>query len=152
MPKKFKFSLEKILRYRKEIEDNQVIQLKHNIHELEQNKTQLSNLVNQKNNFLNSNSDKKNLKLNDRKILSDYIGQMSNEIQNHNIEVNKSLRQVEQSRKELENVTKDRKILQNLKEKHFLTHSKEIKMVEEKRNKEIGIQNTYKNKPMGSII
>jgi len=152
MPKKFKFSLEKVLRYRKEIEDNQVIQLKHNIHKLEQNKTQLSNLENQKNNFLNSNSDKKNLKLNDRKILSDYIGQMSNEIQNQNIEVNKSFRQVEQSRKELENVTKDRKVLQNLKEKHFSTHSKETKMVEEKKINEIGIQNTYKNKPMGNIV
>ena len=154
MVKIFRFPLQKVLDVRQTIENSKAIALSRSQIQLSSDKAKLKNLNTKKDTYLdsgtNSNSMHLALSLNDLKISTDYINQLNNMIQNQTGEVEKSNQIVDKDRNVLIEASRDKKVVEKLKEHHLERYVKDNRSRSIKQESEIALQVTQKNKQDGT--
>ncbi len=127
MAKSFHFPLQKVLEFKKTIEDTQAIALKKSQLSLDKESGHLNNLTQKKDALLNVKEDdcinSENLSLNKLQISSDYVSQLNDKISSQVQVVEKSNEIVDKERDDLIEASKNKKIVEKLRE-HQLTDYK----------------------------
>jgi flagellar FliJ protein len=147
MPKKFNFSLENILKYRKSMENDRSINLNNRKIELEREESKLKQINELKEISLEkSRHSGGNLNLLNRKIHYEYLEQMNQNIMKQNRSVQLSEARVEKARQSLQEETQRKKILEKLKDKQYENFKVNFRRQEEKDNSEAALRkNFYKS-------
>ncbi len=131
MPKSFKFPLQKVLEYRQKAEDLKAINLQKSKNILIEKQNQHNSLVQQKNQALDQDKLEKSQQISivALKISKDYISQISDNIDKKKEEIKISDKNVDKDRKILLKATKEKKIVENLRERKFVDYT-----IENRRN------------------
>ena len=148
MSKRFRFSLENILKYQKNLEDDKVINLKNKQYQLTLEKKKLDSAKSLKERVFNDISDNEPGKLDilGKRINQAYVDQLSGHI-NTQVEIfKKSTESVVNARELLQEETKKKKILEKLKEKQLDKYKIKLRRKEEKDNSEIALRKSFFNK------
>ena len=147
MPKKFTFSLENILKYRKNLQNNKMIKLHNTKILLETEKEKLSEIETLKSQTLKSGKIENPQKINllNRQIFHEYVDQINDNISQQNLTINNSRKKVIEATEELNDETKRKKILEKLKEKHLDEFKIDIRRKEEKDNSELALRKSFFN-------
>ncbi len=145
MPKKFTFSLENILQYRKSLQSDKQLRLHNKKVELDNEKDKLTNIKSLKEKTLQQKNTGKRLDLHKKKVYSEYINQIDDNLKEQGNAVEKSRKKVLQATEKLKEETKRKKILEKLKDKHFESYKEDLKKEEEKVNSEIALRKKYYN-------
>jgi len=147
MPKKFKFSLENILKYRKNLQDNKMLKLHNTKIELESEQQKLSEIKDLKNETLNNGQINQTQKINllNRKIFHEYVNQINDNISQQNQVIRNSKKRVIEATDELNEETKRKKILEKIKEKHQDEFKIDMRRKEEKDNSEVALRKSFYN-------
>lgn len=148
MPKKFRFSLENILHYRKNLQDDKTLKLHNKKVELDNEETKLQNIKSLKEKTLteaktNDQSDRLNI-LN-RKIYDGFVEQINETMKHQHQQIDHTRTKVMQATEELNEETKRRKILEKLKERQLESFKKDLRRKEEKDNSEIALRKITSN-------
>jgi len=118
MSKAFRFSLQKVLNYRKSVEDKCVIVLKRSQSALNQAEETLHRMEHTKSYFLSEQAENaRPVSLAELQISTDYLNQMNGMIDRQAVEVTRSEKAVEKDRKVLLGAAKERKITEKLRER-----------------------------------
>ncbi|SRR6056297_1914061 len=149
MPKKFKFSLENILHYRKNLQDDKTLKLHNKKVELDHEQTKLQNIKTLKEQTLTeakiaNQSDRMNIL--HRKIYDGYVEQINESMKQQHQRVDHTHGRVMQATEELNEETKRRKILEKLKERQLELFKKDLRRKEEKDNSEIALRKINSNR------
>jgi len=144
MHKTTQFPLQKVLNYRQTIEDTRGIILKQAQSLLHREEQKLDDLENHKDSVLNNNQ--KNIQ--EEKLLTtttllqtmDYIVQLNDKIEAQHNHVKKTSRKVEKNRNEYIQASKNRKVIEKLKEKFLTEYHKDFRKKELKQESEIANQ------------
>jgi flagellar FliJ protein len=141
MSKSFSFSLEKVFEYRKNVENKRAVELSRAQSELKKKKDELNQLKIKKEQTIKESEDESKqsskINLNQLKVSQDYILQLNEDITNQNKQVTKSGKSVKINLGKLLEASKDKKILENLKSKHFDEFKKMKKHIENKKDDEV---------------
>ena len=144
MAKSFNFSLKKVLKYRIDQEDLKASDLKKSKAALRLEKNRLKHLQTKKSNHLGETedliNDEETISIERLKTSSDYLAQLNEKISNQDDKVEKSNQKVNQIRKELIETSKNRKILEKLREKHYTNYKEQSKKEERRIESEIALR------------
>jgi len=144
MAKSFSFSLEKIIDVRKNIENKKAVELNKSKIVLKKKQNELDKLKGEKekaiHNTLFNNEKTDKLNINKLKINNDYLSQLNKNIESQKKNVNTSNKFVQENRNKLLFASKEKKVLEKLKEKAQLNYKKIKNMQENKAENEITIQ------------
>ncbi len=136
MAKAFRFSLQKVLDFRRNIETQQAVELSAARAELNLNKHKLQGLHQKKSGFLSS-LDENQTSLQNLKIQKSYLDQLSGEIRLQQENVARSDQTVKEKIEKLVEVSRDKKIVEKLRERHLEGHQKKVKQDEVKFQDEV---------------
>lgn len=156
MAKSFHFPLQKVLDVRQITEDRQAISLKNSQMSLNKEKEQLENLAQKKDAQLKvdedeyDNVDDVNLSLNELQVTVDYISQLNNKIINQIQVVEKSNGKVEKERDVLIEASKEKKIVEKLRERQLTNYKDNYRKKMMKEESEIALRVILKNKDNGN--
>ena len=156
MAKSFHFPLQKVLDVRQVTEDRQAISLKNSQMSLNKEKEQLENLAQKKDAQLKvdedeyDNVDDVNLSLNELQVTVDYISQLNNRITNQIQVVEKSNGKVEKERDVLIEASKEKKIVEKLRERQLTNYKDNYRKKMMKEESEIALRVILKNKDNGN--
>ena len=154
MAKSFHFPLQKVLDVRQVTEDRQAISLKNSQMSLNKEKEQLENLAQKKDAQLkvdeNDSVDDVNLSLNELQVTVDYISQLNNRITNQIQVVEKSNGKVEKERDVLIEASKEKKIVEKLRERQLTNYKDNYRKKVTKEESEIALRVILKNKDNGN--
>ncbi|MCK4296565.1 MAG: flagellar export protein FliJ [Candidatus Marinimicrobia bacterium] len=156
MAKSFHFPLQKVLDVRQITEDRQAISLKNSQMSLNKEKEQLENLAQKKDAQLKvdedeyDNVDDVNLSLNELQVTVDYISQLNNRITNQIQVVEKSNGKVEKERDDLIEASKEKKIVEKLRERQLTNYKDNYRKKMMKEESEIALRVILKNKDNGN--
>lgn len=156
MAKSFHFPLQKVLDVRQITEDRQAISLKNSQMSLNKEKEQLENLAQKKDAQLKvdedeyDNVDDVNLSLNELQVTVDYISQLNNRITNQIQVVEKSNGKVEKERDVLIEASKEKKIVEKLRERQLTNYKDNYRKKVTKEESEIALRVILKNKDNGN--
>lgn len=156
MAKSFHFPLQKVLDVRQITEDRQAISLKNSQMSLNKEKEQLENLAQKKDAQLKvdedeyDNVDDVNLSLNELQVTVDYISQLNNRITNQIQVVEKSNGKVEKERDVLIEASKEKKIVEKLRERQLTNYKDNYRKKMMKEESEIALRVILKNKDNGN--
>ncbi len=148
MPKKFSFSLENILRYRKNLQDDKTLKLHNKKIELDNEESKLQNIRTLKEKTLSeaiTGNQNEQFSLLHRKIYDGYVDQINESITKQHQRVDHSRTKVMQATDDLNEETKKKKILEKLKERQMELFKKDLRRKEEKDNSEIALRKTIKS-------
>lgn len=126
MAKAFRFSLQKVLDLRRNIETQQAIELSAARAKLNLHKNKLHSLNQKKSSFLSS-LDGNQINLQNLKIQESYLEQLSGEIKQQKESVARSDLTVKEKTEKLVEVSRDKKIVEKLRERHLENHQKKAK-------------------------
>jgi flagellar FliJ protein len=145
MAKKFRFSLENILKYRKNMQDDKRVRLHNKKVVLESEQSKLQQIKNLKVETLNDGreADVSQLNILEKKIYHDYLQQINQHLDIQDQVVVNSRSAVMAATEELNDETRRKKILEKLKEQHLEGFRKDLRRQEEKDNSEIALRNNY---------
>ena len=130
--KKKQFPYKKVLEYRERIEDSKAQQLNKSQRSLSKELEKLNQLKNTKDQSMIDTNDNDDMSIHGLKVFTDYIYQLNNYLNTQETVVEKQLETVEDDRKKLGSATKEKKIIEKLKEKHKKEVNKAIKKKEMK--------------------
>jgi len=154
MAKSFHFPLQKVLDVRQITEDRQAISLKNSQMSLNKEKEQLENLAQKKDAQLKVDEydsvDDVNLSLNELRVTVDYISQLNNRITNQIQVVEKSNGKVEKERDDLIEASKEKKIVEKLRERQLTNYKDNYRKKVTKEESEIALRVVLKNKDNGN--
>lgn len=154
MVKSFHFPLQKVLDVRQIVEDRQAVALKNSQSSLNTEKKRLDNLAQRKHAQLkideNICTDQVNLSLNGLKISVDYISQLNDKIISQFQVVEKSNEKMEEKRDVLIKVSKEKKIVEILREHQLIDYKIKNRKKESKDESEIALRVVLKNKIRGN--
>ena len=154
MAKSFHFPLQKVLDVRQITEDKQAISLKNSQMSLNKEKEQLENLAQKKDAQLKVDEydsvDDVNLSLNELQVTVDYISQLNNRITNQIQVVEKSNGKVEKERDVLIEASKEKKIVEKLRERQLTNYKDNYRKKGTKEESEIALRVILKNKDNGN--
>lgn len=129
MSRKFNFSLQKLLEFRDRKETSRSNEFKHTHNELELEKQRLLDIQERKIRMLQESADDDHnsgsISLNQIKLTSSYVDQLSDEIDAQERRVEGSEQKMESAREELIVASKDKMIIEQLREKHVSEHAKQ---------------------------
>jgi len=155
MAKSFHFPLQKVLKFKKTIEDIQAIALKKSQLSLDKENGYLNDLAQKKENLLNVKEDddinSENLSLNKLQISSDYVSQLNDKISSQVKVVEKSYEIVDKERDDLIEVSKNKKIVEKLRERKLTSYLKNNRKKEMTKESEIALRIVSKKKNYGVI-
>jgi len=152
MSKAFRFPLQKILDYRETMQETHEIKLKKSQMNLIEQQTRLESLYFTKDHFLQEQERADNpcpVNINNLQIAEAYVVQLNKQIVQQKNQVVKSTRQVETDRQELLEVTKDKKIVEKLKERQSQEYHKEMIKKERMIESEIALRIASSTNPEG---
>ncbi len=139
---RYKFRLQKLLDLRIDKEEESKIRFKEAQVQKENTELKLENL---KENYAKVNkSDSSSLI--ERKIKSNYLNAVNNNIDDTKIELNENIMKLEEKRLELEKKQIERKTVETLKEKKEILFWKEQDMIEQKANDEFALYGFIRRK------
>ena len=132
--KKFKFSMESLLNLKLSLENKKKEELGHAITLLKLEKDKLFQLENKRNNVIDlyKKGSKDKIFVLELKNYNNYLLFIKKTIEEQLLIIKKAEINVEQKREEFINATKERKILDKLKEKHYENYLYEVKQEEQK--------------------
>jgi flagellar FliJ protein len=152
MNKTTQFPLQKVLNYRQTIEDTRGITLKQAQSLLHREEQKLDDLENHKDLVLNDNQkdyqEEKLLTTTTLLQTMDYIVQLNDKIEAQHNHVKKTSQKVEKNRDEYIQASKNRKMIEKLKEKYLTEYHKDFRKKELKQESEIAnriVSNQKKN-------
>ena len=147
MPKKFKFPLENILKYRKNLQDNRILVLHNTKLTLKTEEQKLSEIEHNKQETLENGKIKQPQEINllKRKIFHEYVNQINDNITKQNHTVDNSKLKVQKATNDLNEETKRKKILEKLREKHLEEFKIDLRRQEEKDGSEVALRNSFFN-------
>jgi len=148
MSKSFKFNLEKIFKYKTDKEGLKAIDLKRSKDALEKEKQRLEKLHQKKYYCLGQKEAVVNddiISLEKLKAAAEYLDQLNNKISSQDEKVKESNQEVEQRRNDLLEVSKERKILEKLRERHYQKHLEINKKENNKKESEIALRRRTRN-------
>lgn len=135
--KVYRFPYQKILDVRKALEKNKKVELKNRLVELEHEKEKLRYLESEKEGTFDITEDNS---ITDLRIKADYIHQLNDMIDKQLERIADFSRRVDETRKELIEVNKEKKIMERLEESHRLEYTKNQRKEELKLNSEIALR------------
>ncbi len=132
--KKFKFSMESLLNLKLSLENKKKEELGHAITLLKLEKDKLFQLENKRNDVIDlyKKGSKDKIFVLELKNYNNYLLFIKKTIEEQLLIIKKAEINVEQKREEFINATKERKILDKLKEKHYENYLYEVKQEEQK--------------------
>lgn len=143
MTKSIKFPLERVLKYRRNVENAKIIALERSRNTLENDQAQLNSLEHKKDHQLGESSERLNrrqLSLDQLKVAADYMEQLNDEINSQARRLAKSNEKVSNDRNALLKASKDRKILAKLRERHAVRQKKQMQKAAVKKESEIALR------------
>lgn len=154
MVKSFHFPLQKVLDVRKIVEDRRAVALKNSQSSLNREKKQLDNLAQKKHAQLkidgNVCTDQVNISLNGLKVSVDYISQLNDKITSQIQVVEKSNEKMEEKRDVLIKASKEKKIVEKLREHQLTDYKIKNRKKESKEESEIALRVVSKNNDHGN--
>lgn len=135
--KVYRFPYQKILDVRKALEKNKKVELKNRLVELEHEKEKLRYLKSEKEGTFDITEDNS---IPDLRIRADYIHQLNDMIDKQLERIADFNRRLDETRKELIEVNKEKKIMERLEESHRLEYTKNQRKEELKLNSEIALR------------
>ena len=149
MSKSFKFSLHRVLKFQSDKEDLKATDLSKSKQQLKLERDRLKRLQNKKSDHLGRtetliNGDN-SISLEKLRASADYLSQLNEKISSQNQKVQKSNHEVEKARKDLIEVSKNRKILEKLKEKQYQDYKEKSKKEERRKESEIALRRKTRN-------
>ena len=153
MAKMFQFPLQKVLSLREMIEESRAITLENSRRALKQEQEKLQNLESRKESLLeeekSNDMERMTLSLNDLRVSMQYISQLNDMISNQMQQVERSNELVQRERDNLLEASKDRKIVEKLRERHLANYIKSYRKKEMKKESEIALRVAVKNNTSG---
>lgn len=145
MPKKFRFTLQSILKYRENMENEKAIALNSKKMILQSEKSKLQNIKKLKEKTLQQSKSTVIGKFDilNRKINDEYLFQINNDITTQNLVIKRSKQNVEHARFNLNEETKKKKILEKLKDKQLEDFRVDLRRREEKEGSEIALRKNF---------
>ncbi|HEC67535.1 MAG TPA: flagellar export protein FliJ [Candidatus Desulfofervidus auxilii] len=130
----YKFKLEPVLKFKKQLEEMAQIEFYKKIKELEEKLSVLSKLKAEKEYFIEKMEllETQEINFQDYLIYKNYINLLSNRIEECQKIIKKFLEEIEKKRAELIAYYKERKILQRLDEQQRIVYEREMKILENK--------------------
>jgi flagellar FliJ protein len=142
MGKTFLFPLEKVLDYRKKIENQKTEALSQSRKKKKELEKNLENIEDKKQLIINGNHEK--LTVNQLSISTDYLNQINKEIEGEEHQINVAEKEIENRLGKLKSASKDKKAVEKLKERKFDEHKKNIKRYDRKKTDEIANRKSQK--------
>lgn len=131
MAKAFQFRLQKILDVKKQLENLISVDLKRSQAELELEQRVVEELHQSKEEILNGNNhSEEELSLSQIQLAMAYIQQLNEMIEKQNEVVKEKEQLVEATREKLIKVSQEKKVVEKLKERHWVEHKKEARKKE----------------------
>jgi len=129
----YKFSLEPVLKYRKLLEEDFQKDFAVLKRQLFDEKEKLSNFEQTRDRFSKELQQKqvKNINVSDILLYSDYLQEVSKEIEKQSEKILEAEKRVDQKREELVGAMKNRKIIDRLREKGLKAHVQELSKMEQ---------------------
>ncbi|NOZ08228.1 MAG: flagellar export protein FliJ [FCB group bacterium] len=150
MSRSFQFPLQRVLNVREIIEETKSLELKRSQSKLEIEKNQLKILKDRKDEMLSETRLKTKrgdrLTLNSLQISSNYVSQLNESINGKKIAIDKSAQLVEKDRSEVLKASREKKIVEILKDQHLQRYIKDLNRAQEKEESEIGLRISAKRK------
>ena len=146
--KHFKFPLEKILGYRKNIEDKKAEALYQSRIKKKDEEDILELIEEEKQNMLKGNERKKSNTLNQLTISSDYLNQLNNDIEKSENKIKDADKEVDEKLTDLKEASIDKKAVEKLRERKLIEHKAQLKKGEKKQIDDIA-NRTHKLKGNG---
>ncbi len=143
MSKSFKFNLEKIFKYKTDKEGLKAIDLKRSKEALKKEEQRLEKLNQKKYYYLGQKEavvKQEIISLEKLKAAAEYLDQLNHKINSQDEKVKASNQEVEQRRNDLLEVSKERKILEKLRERHYQKHLEINKKENEKKESEMALR------------
>ncbi len=146
MAKAFRFSLQKVLEVRRHKENQKAIELGQARHDLFREKDKLIRLEDEKNSFFSTigNEENGNMKVTALQINESYLTDLNEKIKHQHVSISEKEQVVEDKRQELLQVSKEKKIVEKLKDKQWESHKKDIRRQLTKFEDEVAIRVTQK--------
>lgn len=135
--KVYRFPYQKILDVKKALEKNKKVELKNRLAELELEKEKLRHLKSEKEETFNI---AENNSITDLRVKADYIHQLNDMIDRQLERIADFSRRVDETRKELVEVNKEKRIMERLEENHRVEYTRSQKKEELKLNSEIALR------------
>ena len=146
--KHFKFPLEKILDYRKNIEDKKAEALYQSRTKKKDEEDILELIEEEKKNILKEDKREDSNTLNELTISSDYLNQLNNEIKKSENRIKDADKEVDKKLIDLKEASIEKKAVEKLREKKLIEHKTQLKKGERKQIDEIA-NRTHKIKGNG---
>jgi len=134
----FKFKLEKLLKIRQKEEDDLANLYILKLHEVEKEKYQLSNIIDEQNR-IKSQKLTRNLIAIDLVQLDNYLKTLKEKEEKQKLKIENLKKEAENIKEQLLEARKKKKILETLKEKQYQKYLHEQKLIEQKIIDEIGV-------------
>lgn len=137
MAKQFRFPLEKVLDYKKNIEDLKVGELNRSREKKKTEEDKLKYIENQKEEILIENDSQENMTINQLNITADYLFQLNDQLEKGTARVLDANTEVENKLDNLNEASKDKKAVEKLRDRKLSEHKMLEKKVERKKTDEI---------------
>jgi len=144
MTKAFEFPLERVLNVRQIIEETRSVKLRKSEVELEQEKQQLKELKSQRENQIQVGRRNSNpgdgLTLNNLMVSRNYLVQLNDHIDGQKKNVAKSSAVVKNDRDEVIQATREKQVVEKLRENHLVDYRQSVRREEEKQESEVALR------------
>jgi len=137
MAKQFRFPLEKILDYKKNIEDIKAGELNRSREKKKKEEDKLKYIEDKKEEILIENDSQENMTINQLNIATDYLFQLNDQIEKGTAKVLDADTEVDNKLDNLNEASKDKKAVEKLRERKLSEHKIFKKKVERKKTDEI---------------
>jgi len=137
MAKQFRFPLEKILDYKKNIEDLKAGELNRSREKKKKEEDKLKYIEDKKEEILIENDSQENMTINQLNIATDYLFQLNDQIEKGTAKVLDADTEVDNKLDNLNEASKDKKAVEKLRERKLSEHKIFKKKVERKKTDEI---------------
>jgi len=141
MAKQFRFPLEKILDYKKNIEDLKAGELNRSREKKKKEEDKLKYIEDKKEEILIENDSQENMTINQLNIATDYLFQLNDQIEKGAAKVLDADTEVDNKLDNLNEASKDKKAVEKLRERKLSEHKIFKKKVERKKTDEIANRN-----------
>ncbi len=150
MSRNFQFPLQRVLNVREIIEETRSLELKRSQSRLETEKNQLKVLKERKKEMLSETRLRTKrgdrLTINSLQVTSNYVSQLNESISGKKSAVDKTVQLVEKDRSEVLKASREKKIVEILKDQHLQRYIKGLNRAQEKEESEIGLRIAAKRK------
>ena len=141
MAKQFQFPLEKVLDYKRKIEDLKAEELGHSKNKKKKEEENLENIERIKKDVLIGDNSREKMTLNQLNISTDYLHQLNEQIEKGENRVTEAETEIKENLNHLTEASKDKKAVEKLRERKLSEHKILEKRSERKQTDEIANRN-----------